>query len=297
MAKDYYAVLGVAKNAEADAIKKAYRKLALKYHPDKNPGDKQAEEKFKEITEAYAVLSDADKRRQYDQFGEAGFHQRFSQEDIYRDFDVGDVFREFGFGTDDIFSRLFGGGRGRTAFSGAGRQRAAKGQDYVMHLKLPFRQAVLGGRQSLNFKSETGAEHIEINVPPGVDQGQRLRIAGKGGTSPVGGARGDLFLDIEVEPDARFSRQGRDLLVTVTVSFSGACLGTSIEVPTLTGSKRVKVPHGMTSGGKLRLKGYGVPGHGKKDAGDLYAVIEIDVPKKLTEEQRALLEQLQAAGL
>lgn len=166
-----------------------------------------------------------------------------------------------------------------------------------MHLKLPFRQAVLGGRQSLNFKSDTGAEHIEVNIPPGVDHGQRLRIAGKGGTSPVGGARGDLFLDIEVEPDALFSRQGHDLLVTVTVPFSGACLGTSVEVPTLTGSKRVKVPHGMAGGGKLRLKGYGVPGHGKKNAGDLYAIIEIAVPKKLTEEQRVLLEQLQAAGL
>lgn len=109
MAKDYYAILGVGKDADTDTIKKAYRKLALKYHPDKNPGDKQAEERFKEITEAYAVLSDADKRRQYDQFGESGFHQRFSQEDIYRNFDVGDMFREFGFDTNDIFGRVFGG--------------------------------------------------------------------------------------------------------------------------------------------------------------------------------------------
>jgi len=124
MAKDYYAILGVKKDANADEIKKAYRKLAFKYHPDKNPGNKEAEEKFKEITEAYAVLSDTEKKRQYDQFGEAGFHQRFSQEDIFRGFDAGDIFREFGFGTEDIFSHLFGGGRGKLRWPAASCQGA-----------------------------------------------------------------------------------------------------------------------------------------------------------------------------
>ncbi|MEZ4485681.1 MAG: DnaJ domain-containing protein [Syntrophotaleaceae bacterium] len=156
MSKDYYATLGVAKDAEADAIKKAYRKLALKYHPDKNPDDKQAEEKFKEITEAYAVLSDADKRRQYDQFGDTGFHQRYSQEDIYRNVDVNDIFREFGFGGDDLFSRLFGGGGGRSAFFGGGRPQAVKGQDYVMHLSIPLRLAVEGGKNALNTAANRG---------------------------------------------------------------------------------------------------------------------------------------------
>jgi curved DNA-binding protein len=298
MAKDYYAILGVSKDADTDTIKKAYRKQALKYHPDKNPGDKQAEERFKEITEAYAVLSDADKRRQYDQFGDSGFHQRYSQEDIYRNFDVGDMFREFGFDTNDIFSRLFSGGRGGASFfHGGGRQRAVKGQDYVMHVTLPFQQAVLGGTRRIDYQGEGGTEHLQVNIPPGVETGQRLRVAGKGGVSPTGGPRGDLFLEMKVESDARFSRQGHDLFVTVRTPFSGACLGTSVEVPTLTETKRVKVPAGMTSGGKIRLKGYGVPSHGKRKAGDLYAVIEIQVPKKLSAKQQQLLEKLSAEGL
>jgi curved DNA-binding protein len=296
MAKDYYAILGVAKDADTDAIKKAYRKLALKYHPDKNPGDKQAEERFKEITEAYAVLSDADKRRQYDQFGESGFHQRFSQEDIYRNFDVGDMFREFGFDTSDIFGRVFGGGRGQT-FSQGGRPRMVKGQDYVMHLNLPFRQAVLGDQRRVDFRGEDGIEHLQVNIPPGVETGQRLRVAGKGGKSPAGGPRGDLFLEIKVDPDSRFTREGRDLYVTVRIPFSGACLGTTVEVPTLNEEKRVKVPAGIASGGKLRLKGFGVPAHGRNKAGDLFAIIDIAVPKKTTPEQKELLEKLAATGL
>jgi curved DNA-binding protein len=296
MAKDYYAILGINKDAATDVIKKAYRKQALKYHPDKNPGDKQAEERFKEITEAYAVLSDADKRRQYDQFGDSDFHQRYSQEDIYRNFDVGDIFREFGFDTNDIFSRLFSGGRGAANFHG-GRPRAVKGQDYVMHVTLPFRQAVLGGTRRVDYQGNGGPEHLQVNIPPGVETGQRLRVAGKGGGSPAGGPRGDLFLEIKVDADARFSRQDRDLFVTVRTPFSGACLGASVEVPTLSETKRVKVPAGMASGNKIRLKGYGVPGHGKRKAGDLYAVIEIQVPKKLSAKQRKMLKELSAEGL
>jgi curved DNA-binding protein len=297
MAKDYYAVLGVAKDASAEDIKKSYRKLALKYHPDKNPGDKKAEEKFKEITEAYAVLSDPEKKKQYDQFGEAGFHQRFSQEDIFRGFDVGDIFREFGFGTDDIFSQLFGGARGRTTFYGGGaRPRAVKGQDFVLRAAIPFRQAVRGGERRVDFQRDGRIEHLQVRIPPGVESGQRLRIAGKGGPSPAGGPPGDLFLEINVEPDPRFTREGHDLYVKVQVPFSGACLGTSVAVPTLEGEKRVKVPAGMSGGGKIRLKGFGVPGP-KKGKGDLYAVVEVAVPSKLNERQKELLEKLQKEGL
>lgn len=296
MAKDYYGVLGVAKDASTDAIKKAYRKLALKYHPDKNPGDKKAEEKFKEITEAYAVLSDEEKRRQYDQFGEAGFHQRYSQEDIFRNFDVGDIFREFGFGTDDIFSQLFGGGgRVRSTFFG-GRPQAVKGQDYVMQLSLPFRQAILGGEKRIDFRREGQVEHLQVRIPPGVESGQKLRVSGKGGASPAGGPSGDLFLEIKVEPDPAFSREGQDLFVKVQVPFSGACLGTSVDVPTLEGTKRVKVPAGMSGGGRIRLKGFGTPSKGGAK-GDLYAVVEVAVPAKLTGKQKELLEKLKKEGL
>lgn len=297
MAKDYYAVLGVQKSASDSEIKKAYRKLALKYHPDKNPGDKKAEETFKEITEAYAVLSEPEKRRQYDQFGEAGFHQRFSQEDIFRNFDVGDVFREFGFGTDDIFGHLFGGGRRGGSPFGGGRPQAVKGQDYSMRISVPFRQAVMGGERRIDYRREGGVEHLQVRIPAGVESGQKLRVGGKGGASPMGGPPGDLFLEIGVVSDPVFTRDGDDLLVKVKVPFSGACLGTSIEVPTMEETKRVKVPAGMAAGGRIRLKGFGIPRRGKGGKGDLYAIVEVDVPAKVTEEQKGLLKELKDAGL
>jgi len=291
MGKDYYSVLGVAKQATSAEIKKAYRKLAQKFHPDRNPDDKQAEERFKEITEAYAVLSDAQKKQQYDQFGDSGFHQRYSQEDIFRGFNINDIFQEFGFGGrgDDVFSQLFGGGR---AHFGGHRQRVVRGQDYTLRLTIPLRQAILGGERHVEFRVGSGTESLKVRIPAGVEDGQRLRISGRGGSSPAGGPSGDLFLDIHVEGDSRFRREGDDLLVDVQVPFSGACLGTSVEVPTLEGSKRVKVPAGMSSGGKIRLKGLGVPGKG-----DLFAVVAIEVPKNLDARQRKLLEELGEAGL
>jgi curved DNA-binding protein len=297
MAKDYYSTLGVAKTATAAEIKKAYRKLAVKYHPDKNPGDAKAEERFKEISEAYAVLSDSDKRQQYDQFGDAAFHQRFSQEDIFRNANVNDIFREFGFSGDDLFSNLFGGG-GRSQFFGGGQRRGpVKGQDYVMQLRIPFRQAIQGGERRIDYKSDHGAEQLQVRIPAGVETGQRLRVSGKGGKSPAGGPAGDLFLELQVDPDPLYTREGKDLHVRVGVPFSGICLGTSVDVPTLDGTKRVKVKAGTAAGNKIRLKGYGVPADGHTTAGDLFAVLEVAVPKELTEEQRKLLQCLQEKGL
>ncbi len=298
MAKDYYAVLGIDKTASPEAVKKAYRKLAVKYHPDKNPGDKAAEERFKEITEAYAVLSDADKRRQYDQFGEAGFHQRFSQEDIFRNVDLNDIFREFGFGGDELFSQLFGGRGGafRGGGFGGGRSRTVRGQDLLLRLNIPFRQAILGGERQLDLARHGHAEPIKVRIPPGVESGQKLRVAGKGAPSPAGGSPGDLLLEIEVGSDPVFSRDGNDLGVTVDVPFSAACLGSSVEVPTLEGSRRVKLRAGTQCGSRIRLKGFGVPErHG--GAGDLYAIIAVRVPEKLTAEQEKLLEKLRDTGL
>jgi len=298
MAKDYYAVLGVDKTAGADQIKKAYRKLAIKYHPDKNPDNKQAEERFKEITEAYAVLSDAEKKKQYDQFGDAGFHQRFSQEDIFRNVDLGDIFREFGFGGrggDDIFSQMFGGaGAGH---GGRHHRRPAKGQDYLMRLSLPFRQAILGGERRVDIERNGQTEHLQVRIPPGVESGQKLRVPGKGGDSPAGGPAGDLLLEIQVLDDARFRREGSDLHTTVRIPFTGACLGTTVEIETLEEAKRVKVKAGMQGGSKIRLKGFGVPARTGQSAGDLYATIEIAVPKDLDSAQEALLEQLKDSGL
>ncbi len=300
MAKDYYATLGVSKQASEQEIKKAYRKLAVKYHPDKNPGDKQAEEKFKEISEAYAVLSDTEKKAQYDQFGDTDFHQRYSQEDIFRGADFGDIFREFGMGGDDIFSQLFGGmGGGRSRRSGFHQQRpqSIKGQDYVMRINLPFRQAVTGGERMINYSHDGHNEQIQVRIPPGIETGQKLRVAGKGGPSPTGGRAGDLLLEITVDKDPHFTRDGNNLQVQVAVPFSGACLGTSAAVPTLDGEKRIKIPAGTSNGSRIRLRGHGVPSHGKHPAGDLYAQVMVKVPKQLTDEQKALLEDLQKQGL
>ena len=222
MAKDYYAVLGVEKTASTEAIKKAYRKLAIKYHPDKNPGDKQAEERFKEITEAYAVLSDAEKRRQYDQFGEAGFHQRFSQEDIFRNVDLNTIFREFGFGGDDLFGQLFGG---RGASFHGGRGRPIKGQDLLLRLAIPFRQAILGGERHIDLTRHGHAEPIKVRIPPGVETGQKLRLAGKGAPSPMGGPPGDLYIEIRIKQHEIFERDGDDLHCKVPVALTTAALG------------------------------------------------------------------------
>jgi curved DNA-binding protein len=299
MAKDYYAVLGLEKSASAEQIKKAYRKLALKYHPDKNQGNTNAEERFKEITEAYAVLSDPQKKQQYDQFGDTAFHQNFSQEDIFRNADLGSIFREFGFGGgDDIFGQLFGSMAGGHAGScGQRRPRPMKGQDYLMRLTIPFRQAILGGERRVDLDRDGHTEQLQVRIPPGVESGQKLRISGKGGESPSGGPAGDLMLEITVTRDARFQREGSDLFTTVKIPFSGACLGTSIDVETLEETKRIKVKAGTQNGSKIRLKDFGVPGRPGKQTGDLYAVIEVEVPKELTKEQKDLLEKLKEEGI
>jgi len=297
MAKDYYAILGVARDADANTIKKAYRKLAQKYHPDRNPGDKQAEEKFKKISEAYAVLSDKEKRSNYDHFGDSGFHQRYSQEDIFRNVDFGDLFGSFG--GEDLFSQLFGGRGGRSSFNGhAGfRQQSLRGQDYSMQIHIPFRLAVTGGERRIDYRHEGRSEQLKVRIPAGIESGSKLRVAGKGGPSPTGGKAGDLILQIEVDSDPIFSREGNDLLVHIAIPFSRICLGTSVEVPTLDQPKRVKVPAGMQPGQKIRLRGFGVPATSKKPAGDLYAVIDVEVPKKLEKEQQELLQKLQETGL
>jgi len=291
MAKDYYSVLGVEKTADAATIKKAYRKLAQKYHPDKNPGDTKAEDQFKQLTEAYAVLSDKEKRHQYDQYGDAGFHQRFSQEDIFRNMNMGDIFGSFGGGRggEDIFSQMFGGG--------GGRRPPAKGQDYSMQVSIPFRLAVQGGERRIDYRSDGKVEQINVRIPAGIEKGRKLRVAGKGGPNPAGGSPGDLYLQVDIEPDPIFTRDGHDLLVRAEIPYSGICLGTSIEVPTLDTPKRVKIPAGMQPGQKIRLRGYGVAASGKRPAGDLYAIIEVIVPNNLSPEQKELLKQLKAVDL
>jgi curved DNA-binding protein len=269
----------------------------VKYHPDKNPGDKEAEERFKEINEAYAVLSDPQKKAQYDQFGSTGFHQRYSQEDIFRGFDVGDIFKDAGFGTDDIFSRIFGGGYQQRGGFGFGGGRRSKGEDYSLELTVSFREAFTGCEKRVAYTRNGQREELSVKVPAGVDTGARLRVQGKGAPGSGGGPAGDLYLDITVGRDPQFDREGDDIVVERLLRFSEAALGTSLEVPTLEGTKRIKVPAGIQPGTKIRLKGMGFPRMGKGGKGDLFVRVSIQVPEQLSGPQRELLEQLAGKGL
>jgi curved DNA-binding protein len=298
---DYYEVLGVKKGATADEIKRAYRKLAVKYHPDKNPGDKKAEEKFKEINEAYAVLSDPQKKAQFDQFGSTGFHQRYSQEDIFKGFDIGDLFRDQGFGTDDIFSRIFGDAMRRQHHAGGGGggagRMAAKGEDFAMDVPVTFRDAYDGAEKRVAFKRDGDREELSVKIPAGIESGAKLRVAGRGAAGRFGGPAGDLYLTVNVGPDPVFQREGDDIIMTHEVKFSQAALGGSVDVPTMEGPKRIKIPAGIQSGTKVRLKGLGFPQMGKQVRGDMYVRIAVHVPEKLTPKQKELIEQLAAEGL
>jgi curved DNA-binding protein len=296
---DYYEVLGLKKGAGADEIKKAYRKLAVKYHPDKNPGDKAAEERFKEINEAYAVLSDPEKKAQYDQFGSTGFHQRFSQEDIFRNFNVDDLFRDAGFGTDDIFARIFGGAGGFRQARGFGGFGGGKrrGEDQSLELAVSFQEAFSGCEKRIAFRRDGQREELSVKVPAGIEPGGKLRLAGKGGAGSGGGPAGDLYLVVTIGSHPDFVREGDDLVTEQAIDFTTAALGGSLDVATLDGTKRIKVPAGIQSGTKIRLKGLGFPRLGKSSRGDLYVAIGIKVPQSLTGEQKRLLEQLATAGL
>lgn len=294
---DYYKALGVEKTASADEIKKAFRKLAVTYHPDRNQGDTAAEEKFKEINEAYAVLSDPEKRKQYDTFGSTDFHRQFSQEDIFRGFDFSGTFKDMGMGDggDDIFSRLFGGAFRRGG--GGFRRGPQRGADLNLELEVGFREAALGGEKLVAFRRNGVREELKVKIPAGVDTGSKVRITGKGSDGENGGPSGDLFLNIRVAGDPVFSRDGGDLFVERTIRFSEACLGISIEVPTLEEPRRIKVPAGIQPGTKIRLKGCGIKTPGSNARGDLYVKITVHVPEELSSGQKKIIEELARSGL
>ncbi len=322
MSKDYYKVLGVEKTATPEEIKKAYRKLAMKYHPDRNKEDKTAEEKFKEVGEAYAVLSDAEKRKQYDTFGSQGFRQRYSQEDIYRGSDLNDVLREMGLGG-DFFSRIFGGGRGgpsgfRTyTFTGGapggpggpgmggfdfsqayGEQGmgAQRGSDLVYELPVSLEEVFHGASKMVSYRRGGQVERVSVKVPAGIDTGKKLRLAGKGEPGPAGD--GDLYIKVRVLDHPQYRREGDDLEVSQEVSYSQAALGGSLEVPTLDGKKlNMKLPKGTQNGARLRLKGQGLPQFHGAGRGDLYVKVGVQVPHKLSKRQKELLEELAQEGL
>ncbi|HNZ30850.1 MAG: DnaJ C-terminal domain-containing protein [Smithellaceae bacterium] len=319
MAEDYYQILGVDKKASVDEIKKAYRKLAVKWHPDKNPNNKAAEEKFKKISEAYAVLSDSQKRQQYDTFGSADqFRQQYSQEDIFRGFDLNEILRSFGFGGarggrttfrtsrrggggfqeyEDPFADLFGSMGG----GGAGRQYAnvpQKGQDAEYNLLISLEESVLGAEKKISFQIENRVEDINVKIPPGISTGKKLRLPGKGLSGYNGGPNGDLYLNINVLSHPIFTRDGNDLYIEKTIKFTQAALGTTIDVPIIDGSvKRIKISPGTQNNTKIRMKGYGIPNFKSSSKGDQYVKITIEVPKKLSDRQAKLVRQLAEEGI
>ena len=350
--KDYYEILGVSREASQEEIKKAYRKLARKYHPDVNPEDEKAEEKFKEIQEAYEVLGDEEKRTRYDRFGHAGVDEEAYQQGGFG----GHGFEDFGGfgGFEDIFDAFFGGG-----FSGGGRrQRPRRGSDLLYRLELEFEEAVFGtekeaqiprtekcekcdgsgakpgtspetcptcdGRGEIKQVKQTplgqfvnvsacsvcGGDgkiikekcpecegegkvvrrrKVKLNIPPGVDEGTRLRVPGEGQAGSKGGPPGDLYVEISVRPHEYFERDGDDIYYEASISFPLAAIGGEIEVPTLDGKANLRVPEGTQNEAIFKLKNKGVPN--RRGRGHQYVKIKVAVPKKLDAEQKRLLQE------
>lgn len=296
--KDFYAVLGVSRTASPEELKKAYRKLAMKYHPDKNPGDKKAEESFKELTEAYETLSDPKKKEMYDQFGFAGAHQGFAgagaggpgfggfggHQGGFSGEDFQDIFG-------DIFGETFGGGRG-----GFRQTRKQRGADLRYTLSISFEESALGTEKTISFMRQKGSQdetaRLSVKVPAGVKQGQRLKLAGEGDRSPQGGANGDLYVIINVQEHPLFKREEDEVYIDVPVSYVDAILGSEIEVPTLTGRVALRVPPGTYSGQVMRLKNKGFPKQGGFGSGDMLVRILVDTPSSLTSEQKDLVKEL-----
>jgi curved DNA-binding protein len=300
---DYYKILGVNKNTSKDDIKKAYRKLAMKYHPDHTKGDKSAEEKFKKISEAYAVLSDEEKRKQYDTFGSAGFQQRYSQEDIFKGFDFDNILNDlFGgpgrFGAGGSGMRFsFGGG---SPFDGHHRQQQAppKGSDLIYELPLTLQEVAAGAKKTVSFQHQGRSEKITVKIPKGMISGKKLRIAGKGEPSPYGGPSGNLYIKAKVLGDPVYDVKGHNLYINRDVKLSEAILGSNISVPTLDSKKlSLKIPPGTKHQTKMRLSGHGLPHMDGKGQGDLYVRIHVHIPKQLSKKQKDLIEQLADTGL
>jgi curved DNA-binding protein len=311
--QDYYQILGVARNATPEDIKKAYRALANKYHPDKNKGDKQAEEMFKKISEAYAVLSNPEKRQDYDAMGSSAFRGKFSQEDIFRGFDFGNTFKDMGLGG-DILGRLFGGqGWTATGFGKKGRgkhfdfstfgdfgvgEQVSRGQDLQLELPLTLHEMAFGVEKVVEFQRQGQLERVSVKIPPGTMAGKKLRVLGKGGPHPGGGQPGDLYLKTREITHPVFKREGHDLYVDKQIKFSEAVLGTKLTVPTLDGKTlSLKIPPGTISHTKMRLKGHGLPMGNGKTRGDEYVRIIVEIPPVITKKQKALIEELAKEGM
>jgi DnaJ-class molecular chaperone len=302
---DLYEILGVDRKVDADALRSAYRRIARENHPDQHPGDAQAEERFKQASHAYAVLSDDEKRRAYDEFGDAALEAGFDAEAARRakqafqgSFARGEGF-EGTFSFDDLLGGLFdrfGGQGGRNARA----PRAPRsGRDLRSTITLDFLDAANGGEHRIQVARPTAdgrvvPQVLTVRIPPGVRDGGTIRLSGKGEPAPPGGRAGNLHLEVSVRPHPVFRREGNDVHLDLPVTVREAALGAKIEIPTLEGRATVTVPAGTQGGAKLRLRGKGIPKHRNRAAGDLIATVRIAIPTRLDDEARAALEALAA---
>jgi DnaJ-class molecular chaperone len=321
--KDYYQILGVGRTASEKEIKQAYRRLARKYHPDLNPGDKSAEARFKEINAAYEVLSDPEKRKKYDQFGDQWeyaeqFAKAGGQERVRWDFGRGGTTFEYGDFSDfgDIFSNLFGD----SSIGSRMRRGPQRGQDIESPIEVSLEEAYHGSTRVIQLQVEepctacggtgrvgnrvcticngAGAKiipkRLEVKIPAGVKDGSRIRIAGEGGPGRAGGSKGDLYLVVKVLPHKLFERKGDDLYAEVSVPLATAILGGEVKVPTLNGNVSLKIPPETQNGKVFRLAGKGMPKLGNSDYGNMFAKVKVVLPSNLTEEERKLFERLRS---
>ena len=291
--KDYYQVLGVGRDADEKTIKKAFRKLAKKYHPDTNPGDKQAEMKFKEINEAYDVLSDEKKRKLYDQYGSAAFEEGFQPGGGFhfdgQDFGFGGgngAYQSFHFGgagAEDIFGDLFGSMFGGAA-GGQARRQPSRGRDVTSVIEVSFDEAVFGCDKTLHLQGDGGSrQSVKVHIPAGIEDGKSIRLRGKGAPGPAG--NGDLLLKVKIREKAGFERKGQDIYTTAHIPFTTAVFGGSVRVDTIDGQVNIKVPAGTQSGKKMRLRGKGVQKMNQpSERGDQFVTIQIEVPSHLSAE-------------
>ncbi len=320
--KDYYQTLGVTKSSSDKEIKQAFRKLARKHHPDVNPGDKSAEARFKEINEAYEVLGDPAKRKKYDELGAnwrmyeqareqgqgwpgespfgggqqggawninmggPGGYRTMTEEEMRDLFGNEDPFSDF-------FNTFFGGGGVREGGRAKGRARSQKGRDIEHNVELTLEEAFHGATRRISIKQGGHARSVDVRIPAGVKDGSRVRAAGEGESGSNGGPAGDLYLRVQTRPHPVFERRGDDLHTNVALPVTTAVLGGEAQVPTMTGSVRLKIPETTQGGQVFRLKGHGMPVVGKPDTrGDLYATVEVQLPRSLSKEQREHYEAL-----